>query len=145
MALLEDQLANQGYTVLNPWRLGDPREFEAANCIRNIEERRQMLHKVNVEIAARNEQAIRESDAIVAVLDGVDIDSGTASEIGFAYALGKRIYGYRSDFRRSGDNDGSVVNPQVQYWIEKSGGFIAASRPQLHDYLTRIRQPETSR
>lgn len=33
-----------------------------------------------------------------AVLDGVDVDSGTAWEIGYAYARGKPIIGLRTDF-----------------------------------------------
>jgi len=54
----------------------------------------------------------------------VDVDSGTAAEIGYAYALGKRCYGLRTDFRLAGDNPGSIVNLQVQYFIEASGGSV---------------------
>jgi nucleoside 2-deoxyribosyltransferase len=61
---------------------------------------------------------------LIAVLDGVDVDSGTAAEIGFAYALGMRIFGLRTDFRLAGDNLGSIVNLQVQYFIEQSGGRV---------------------
>ena len=42
---------------------------------------------------------IQTSDIVVAVLDGADADSGTCVEIGYAYALGKEIYGIRTDFR----------------------------------------------
>jgi nucleoside 2-deoxyribosyltransferase len=45
-------------------------------------------------------QAIDESDALVAVLDGADADSGTAFEIGYAFARGKPVIGVRTDFRR---------------------------------------------
>ena len=38
-------------------------------------------------------------DAVVAVLDGADVDSGTAWECGYAFAKGKPIYGIRTDFR----------------------------------------------
>ena len=88
-----------------------------------------------MKVAARNEKAIRKCDVIVAVLDGADVDSGTASEIGFAYALGKRIYGYRGDFRRAGDNEGSIVNLQVEHWIESSGGCIVTSLDRLQQRL----------
>jgi hypothetical protein len=40
------------------------------------------------------------------VLDGLELDSGTVSEIGFAAALGKKCYGLRTDFRNSGDFEG---------------------------------------
>jgi nucleoside 2-deoxyribosyltransferase len=42
---------------------------------------------------------LQKSDMIVTVLDGVDVDSGTAWELGYAYAEGKPIVGIRTDFR----------------------------------------------
>jgi nucleoside 2-deoxyribosyltransferase len=89
------------------------------------------------QIAAQNEAAIRACDLVVAVLDGVDVDSGTASEIGFAYGLGKRSYGLRTDMRLAGDNLGATVNLQVQYWIEASGGAIFA---RAEDLITALRR-----
>ena len=50
----------------------------------------------------------------------------------------KVINGLRTDFRRSGENDGVLVNLQVQYWIEASGGKIITSLSDLHT-LTFIR------
>ena len=136
MPLIESQIIDRGYTVINPWRLTDPQKFEEASLIENTEQRRQALHKVNMEAAANNEKAVRECQLVIAVLDGVDVDSGTASEIGFAYALGKKIYGYRGDFRMAGDNEGSLVNLQIDYWIESSGGCIVNSLDQLRHRLT---------
>jgi nucleoside 2-deoxyribosyltransferase len=42
---------------------------------------------------------VRGADAVVAILDGSDVDSGTAVELGYAFALGKPILGIRTDFR----------------------------------------------
>ena len=133
MEAIESLMSTCGYIVINPWRMADPQQFNITT--QNIQERRQALHKVNMEIAAQNAKAIHECQIMMAVLDGTDVDSGTASEIGFAYALGKRIYGYRGDIRRSGDNDGSIVNLQVQYWIENSGGCIVTSLDALRELL----------
>ena len=44
-------------------------------------------------------EAIDRCDAVVAILDGPDSDSGTCVEIGYARALGKPIIGIRTDFR----------------------------------------------
>lgn len=44
---------------------------------------------------------ITEVDAIVAVLDGADADSGTCIEIGYARAKDKPVVGIRTDFRAS--------------------------------------------
>jgi nucleoside 2-deoxyribosyltransferase len=39
------------------------------------------------------------ADCVVAVLDGSDVDSGTAWEVGYAYSQRKSIVGIRTDFR----------------------------------------------
>ncbi|WP_435007773.1 nucleoside 2-deoxyribosyltransferase [Tundrisphaera lichenicola] len=46
---------------------------------------------------------VRSADAIVAILDGADPDSGTSFECGLAYALGIPIIAVRTDFRAGGD------------------------------------------
>ena len=44
-------------------------------------------------------KAIRLCDVLLANCNGIDIDSGTAAEIGLAYGWGKRIVAYKSDVR----------------------------------------------
>jgi len=46
---------------------------------------------------------VRSSDAVVAILDGADPDSGTSFECGLAFALGLPIVVVRTDFRAGGD------------------------------------------
>ena len=72
---------------------------------------------------------------MLAVLDGADVDSGTAAEIGYAFARGKRILGYRGDFRLAADNVGSIVNLQVEYFITAGGGEIVTTLAALRDRL----------
>ncbi len=67
---------------------------------------------------------IRACDVVLGVLDGLELDSGTVSEMGFAAALGKKCYGLRTDFRNGGDFDGIPINLQALYWIESSGGKL---------------------
>ena len=43
------------------------------------------------------------SDALVAIMDGEDPDSGTCWEVGYAYAKGKPIVMIRTDFRSWGE------------------------------------------
>ena len=45
-------------------------------------------------------EAVRSADVIVACLDGPDVDSGVAFEMGYAHALGKPVVGVRTDFRQ---------------------------------------------
>jgi len=65
-------------------------------------------------IFSKNVAAIDTADILVAVLDGVDVDSGTAWEIGYAHALDKPVYGLRTDFRTLG------IEGTVNLMIERS-------------------------
>jgi nucleoside 2-deoxyribosyltransferase len=125
--------------VENPWDLGGPElgaAFDRAHALPGHDERAAALHAIDRRIGAQNEAAIRRSDIVVAVLDGVDVDSGTASEIGFAAGLGKPSFGLRTDSRLAGDNLGSRVNLQVEYWIEHGGGRVVT---EVADLLTAVR------
>ncbi|WXG44496.1 MAG: nucleoside 2-deoxyribosyltransferase [Promethearchaeati archaeon SRVP18_Atabeyarchaeia-1] len=51
------------------------------------------------EILEEDLEALRRSDLVVAVLDGLDVDTGVAFEMGFAHALGKQILGLKTDHR----------------------------------------------
>ncbi|MBE6442100.1 MAG: nucleoside 2-deoxyribosyltransferase [Desulfovibrio desulfuricans] len=66
------------------------------------------------QIMERDRAAIDTCDAVVALLDGAQVDDGTAWEIGYAYAKGIPIIGIRTDFRRSGDTAHSCVNAMIE-------------------------------
>ncbi len=55
------------------------------------------------QIFARDLEGLDWCEAVVAVMDGDDPDSGTAWECGYAYARAKPIVTFRSDFRRPGE------------------------------------------
>jgi nucleoside 2-deoxyribosyltransferase len=56
-------------------------------------------------IFAQHIQALQDADIVVAVIDGADADSGTSWEMGYAYALGKRVIALRTDFRIAGHHE----------------------------------------
>lgn len=117
-------LEKAGLEVVSPWVLTDEALITEVASLPFSKEKKEQWSELNKIIAKNNRIGIESSDYIFALLDGVDVDSGTASEIGFGYAKGKTIIGYRSDFRYSGDNEGAVVNLQVEYFIRDSGGDI---------------------
>lgn len=43
--------------------------------------------------------ALKLCDVVVAVLDGVEVDSGVAFEMGYAVAVGKPVMGLKTDYR----------------------------------------------
>ena len=125
-------------SCIDPWKLTPEKLIEKVNKIEDADERKNEWIKLNRIIAENNKNGIIESDGILAILDGTDVDSGTASEIGFGAAMNKKICGYRSDFRRAGDNDGAIVNLQVEYFIFNSGGRIVSDLLELENELSRI-------
>lgn len=127
------EIKKANFQPLDPW--GD---FHAATLISDASkmelgiERRRAFAEANLYIAARNTKLLEKAEAILAFVDGSDVDSGVACEIGYGYAKGLLIVGVRTDFRLAGDNEGSIVNLQVEYFINRSGGAIY---PTLEDAL----------
>lgn len=87
----------------------------------------QMIAKADVE-------KLREADYLVAVIDGVEIDSGVAAEVGIAYEMGIPIFGLCTDIRAqkwvSEGFTGYLENPDlyrnlfVVGLIKESGGWV---------------------
>jgi len=75
-----------------------------------------------------------EVDVLVCVLDGPQVDDGTAWEIGYFYCKHSNslpIIGIRTDFRNAGETENSVVNAM----IECSCSRIADSSEALIEIL----------
>jgi nucleoside 2-deoxyribosyltransferase len=67
----------------------------------------------NVADIFRNDRrAIDECDVVVASLNGLTTDDGTAWELGYSFALGKPIIGLYTDWRRRFDDE--VVNLMIE-------------------------------
>ena len=128
-----------GFAVVDPWTLTDQAKIDAVQNMPYGQDRRDAWRRLDVEIGANNRAGIDSADMVLAVLDGTDVDSGTAAEIGYAFAKDKPILGYRGDFRLSGDNDGSMVNLQVEYFIRQSGGDIVTKLADLAPALARMK------
>lgn len=74
--------------------------FEGLYPLDNVVNFDQEKHKVAQDIFVANEQLIKDADIVVANLNpfrGKEADSGTVWECGYAYALGKKVYGYMHD------------------------------------------------
>jgi nucleoside 2-deoxyribosyltransferase len=128
-----------GIEPLDPWGDPDaPSEFAAARTQTAGERRLAAFRAVNRRLGESNARMIVDADGMLAVLDGVDVDSGTASEVGFAYAHGKPIVGLRGDTRQTGDNEAAQVNLQVEYFIATSGGEIVHTLDHALAVLARL-------
>jgi nucleoside 2-deoxyribosyltransferase len=142
--VLLPELAAAGFSPLDPWADDDPDVAEAAAAVEQAahDERVTRLRELDLVVGRRNVELLHGATAVLAVLDGTDVDSGTAAEIGFAAARGLPIVGLRTDTRQTGENDGCVVNLQVDYFIASSGGAIVSDLDQALALLGRlVREP----
>ncbi len=71
---------------------------------------------------------LKECAFVVAILNGTDVDSGTAWEIGYAYAMGKPVYGILEDTRKPNLD---LLNPMIVNSILK----IALNKEELMNVI----------
>jgi nucleoside 2-deoxyribosyltransferase len=79
----------------------------------------------NGAIFAQHLRTLQDIDVVVAVIDGADADSGTSWEMGYAYALGKKIVALRTDFRIAGRNE------RVNLMLEESATVVTQKEDLL--------------
>lgn len=128
-----------GFQVLDPWDNADAAQaFAVAERVEARSERIRLLAEVNAVVGAKNTKMLRSADIVFAILDGADVDSGTAAEIGYAAACNTPIVGLRTDLRQSGDNEGCAVNLQVEYFIRSNGGSIVQTLAEAVSEVGRL-------
>jgi nucleoside 2-deoxyribosyltransferase len=76
-------------------------------------------------------RGVHECDLLVGLVDGPDVDSGTAWELGYAYARGKPIVALRTDYR------GAEHGP-VNIMIEFSSDVLVRSADPLGSDSTAV-------
>jgi nucleoside 2-deoxyribosyltransferase len=84
-------------------------------------------------IFAEDRDAIDACDMVIANLNGVTTDDGTAWEIGYAYAKGKHLVGVYTDWRLQ--HKYQVVNLMIECSLHK----LARSLDELKEYLVTIK------
>lgn len=96
---VEATIADSGLTTFLPHRDNPPKTIDTVG-----------------EIFANNKRGIDECSLVVASLNGVTTDDGTAWEIGYAFALGRPIIGIHTDWRSRFDTE--VVNLMIERSLE---------------------------
>jgi nucleoside 2-deoxyribosyltransferase len=75
---------------------------------------------------------LKQAEVVVALLDGQDVDSGTCIELGYAYALQKKIFGIMTDFRSYCTNDREPQRPNLMVWgVCEEGNTLFKRLPDL--------------
>ncbi|MDK2826940.1 MAG: hypothetical protein PWQ63_930 [Methanolobus sp.] len=119
--LLRDRLVEMGFSVFLPQEDGNDTKSS------RMEDRQKNIFDNDV-------QGIDNSDIVLAVLDGgSDVDSGTAWEMGYAYAKGIPVLGLKTDFRTFGDE--GIVNLMMEMAVEALERDVDSILKVLENYL----------
>jgi nucleoside 2-deoxyribosyltransferase len=89
--------------------------------------------------------SVRDCDAVLCILDGPDVDSGTCVEMGFAYALGKPIVGIRTDFRSSEEGGVNLMVRRVcreLIWLPSADVTMRRLVREVASALDRVHGPD---
>lgn len=72
----------------------------------------------SITIAKADMDKLKESDILIAVIDGVEIDSGVAAEIGAFYMMDKPIFALYSDVRQQGRDNHKKIQALINDGVE---------------------------
>lgn len=119
--MLRDRLVEMGFAVFLPQEDGEDTQSN------RMEDRQRITFENDV-------RGIDESDLVLAVLDGgSDVDSGTAWEMGYAYAKGMPVLGLKTDFRTLGDE--GIVNLMMGISLDSLERDVEGILKVLENYL----------
>jgi nucleoside 2-deoxyribosyltransferase len=118
--MLRDKLVGMGFSVFLPQEDGED------NIYNRVEDKQRIIFENDV-------RGVDTSDIVLAVLDGgSDVDSGTAWEMGYAYAKGIPVLGLKTDFRTFGEE--GIVNLMMEMAIEALERDVESILKVLEDY-----------
>lgn len=88
------------------------------------------------EIFYEDLKRLDEASIVIALLDGSDVDSGTAIEVGYAFAKGKKIFGLLTDLRAYSRREGETYMVNNMVWGAcEEGQTIFSSLDKLAEAL----------
>ena len=117
---LRDQIVELGFSVFLP------QEDSNDTTEMRHEEKQNYIFEQNLE-------AIDNSDIIVAILDGgSDVDSGTAWELGYAFAKKKTVLALKTDFRTLGSE--GIVNLMIEVSADSLTTEVSGLMDALEQY-----------
>ena len=115
---VEALVADAGFVTFLPHRDNPPKtEFNVSEIFHN------------------DKRGIDECDVVVANLNGITTDDGTAWELGYAYATGKYLIGLHTDWRARFPHE--VVNLMLQCSLHRMVRSLDELREALADWLNR--------
>ena len=115
---VEQLVAAEGFVTFLPHRDNPPKdEFNVRQIFDN------------------DRRGIDECDVVVANLNGIITDDGTAWELGYAFAKGKYLIGMHTDWRRRFDHE--VVNLMLECSLHRMVHSLEELREALQEFAAR--------
>ncbi len=87
------------------------------------------------EIFANDKRGIDECDIVVANLNGLTTDDGTAWELGYAYATGKYLIGLHTDWRARFEHE--VVNLMIETSLNQMTRSLSELKAALDSWIAK--------
>lgn len=125
-SLIIPKISAMGIVINNPFlECGKQINWGFLAKIKDYEEKKKYWEDFSIKVTPINNHLMRNSDCLLAILDGGHaVDDGVASEIGYYAGIERGpIFALRSDFR-GGENIGASINPQLLGYILQSGGKL---------------------
>lgn len=126
--LIKPRIQEIGIIINDPFlECGKELDFEYLSSLERYEDRIKYWVDFSRKVTPINNRLMKDSDCLLAILDGGHaVDDGAASEIGYYAGIERGpIFALRSDFR-CGENIAVTINPQIL-------GYILQSKGQLID------------
>lgn len=92
-----------------------PQDFRAAGRFNDTRHYGALFRKCQAEISR--------CDCVLAILDGADVDSGSAFQMGSAFALNIPIIGVRTDFRPGAEHGVNIMCARACRYIVREFAF----------------------
>ncbi len=86
---------------------------------------------------------VESADAVLAIIDGAEVDSGVAWEMGYAYARGIPVIGVRTDFRPGAEHGVNIMISRSCRYLIRDYAFQEDIAVLAKDIAKRLRKVAT--
>jgi len=140
--LIIPRIEKIGIIVNNPFEeSGKELDIKYLEKLKKYDDRVKYWKKFSKRIPSINNELMKDSDCMLALLDGGHaVDDGIASEIGYYTGIERGpIFALRSDFR-CGENMAVSINTQVMGYIIQSGGKLIDGPNAIERWFSEVQK-----
>ena len=140
--LVKPRITEIGIYIYDPFiECAKELDLEELKELQGYGNRVRHMKEFNEKVTPINNRLMKDSDCLLAILDGGHaVDDGVASEIGYYAGIERGpVIALRSDFR-SGENIATSINPQLLGYILQKGGILVDGEKAMEKWFKEIRK-----